>query len=157
MLDDIHQDANSRMDSALVHTQNELNKIKQTWEAYPSFEIIPILGSITNERLVRFVIETNEVNSIYHAAAYKHVNLVEMNSIEGVWNNVFGTRVIAQAACELSVDKFVHISTDKAVRPTSIMGASKRIAEMVLQGLSAKYPNTTFAMVRFGNVLESSG
>ena len=142
---------------ALYTIQNELNKIKQSLEAHPSFEIIPILGSITNERLVRFVIETNEVNSIYHTAAHKHVNLVEMNSIEGVWNNVFGTRVIAQAACELSVDKFVQISTDKAVRPTSIMGASKRIAEMVLQGFSAKYPNTAFAMVRFGNVLESSG
>ena len=142
---------------ALYTIQNELTKISQTLEAHASLQIIPILGSITNERLVRSVIERNGVSSIYHTAAYKHVNLVEMNSIEGVWNNVFGTRVIAQAACELSVDKFVQISTDKAVRPTSIMGASKRIAEMVLQGLSVKYPNTAFAMVRFGNVLESSG
>ena len=142
---------------ALYSIQNELMKMQKTLQADVNLEIVPVLGSITNERLVRFVIEENQVNSIYHAAAYKHVSLVEKNSIEGVWNNVFGTRVIAQAACDLSVGKFVQISTDKAVRPTSMMGASKRVAEMVLQSLSEKNPNTTFAMVRFGNVLDSSG
>lgn len=142
---------------ALYSIQDELTKTQQTLQADGSLEIVPVLGSITNERLVRFVIEQNQVNTIYHAAAYKHVSLVEKNSIEGVWNNVFGTQVMARAACDLSVDKFVQVSTDKAVRPTSMMGASKRVAEMVLQSMSEKHPNTTFAMVRFGNVLDSSG
>ena len=94
---------------------------------------------------------------VYHAAAYKHVPLVEHNLSEGIKNNVLGTLVAAQAAISNKVENFVLISTDKAVRPTNIMGASKRLAEMVLQGLAAENYSTKFSMVRFGNVLGSSG
>ena len=94
---------------------------------------------------------------IYHAAAYKHVPLVEHNLSEGIKNNVLGTLVVAQWAISNKVENFVLISTDKAVRPTNIMGASKRLAEMVLQGLAAENYSTKFSMVRFGNVLGSSG
>jgi len=97
------------------------------------------------------------VQTIYHAAAYKHVPLVEHNIIEGVQNNVFGTWHCAEAAIKVGVESFVLISTDKAVRPTNIMGASKRVAELVLQGLSEHQTSTRFTMVRFGNVLGSSG
>lgn len=98
-----------------------------------------------------------EVETVYHAAAYKHVPLVEHNIIEGVQNNVFGTFHVAEAAIACGVKRFVLISTDKAVRPTNVMGASKRMAELVLQGLAQRQSNTVFSMVRFGNVLGSSG
>ena len=128
-------------------------------------KIIPILGSITNKLHVENVIKNFKINSIYHAAAYKHVNLIEKNIEEGVQNNIFGTYNVAQAALDLQVENFILISTDKAVRPTSVMGATKRIAELVIQGLSKKYSsenidekkNTRFVIVRFGNVLGSSG
>lgn len=97
------------------------------------------------------------IQTVYHAAAYKHVPLVEFNIIEGVRNNVFGTLYAAQAAIEADVETFVLISTDKAVRPTNTMGASKRLAELVLQALTREKHNTRFCMVRFGNVLGSSG
>lgn len=97
------------------------------------------------------------VETVYHAAAYKHVPLVEHNIIEGVQNNVFGTFHVAEAAIACGVKRFVLISTDKAVRPTNVMGASKRMAELVLQGLAQRQPGTVFSMVRFGNVLGSSG
>ena len=96
-------------------------------------------------------------DTVYHAAAYKHVPLVEHNPAEGIKNNVFGTLCAAQAAADSGVSDFVLISTDKAVRPTNIMGASKRLAELVLQALAATNPGTKFSMVRFGNVLGSSG
>ena len=94
---------------------------------------------------------------IYHAAAYKHVPLVESNPLEGIKNNILGTLVIAKIAMTMKVPNFVLVSTDKAVRPTNIMGATKRVAEMILQGLSPYSEGTLFAMVRFGNVLDSSG
>lgn len=97
------------------------------------------------------------VNTVYHAAAYKHVPLVEHNVIEGVQNNVFGTLHAAEAALAAGVERFVLISTDKAVRPTNVMGASKRMAELVLQALAQRQTSTVFSMVRFGNVLGSSG
>lgn len=122
-----------------------------------SLEIVPILGSVTHKRRVLAVIKALAVETIYHAAAYKHVPLVEYNPIEGVRNNVFGTLKIAEAAVEGNVETFVLISTDKAVRPTSVMGASKRMAEMVLQAFSENGEKTRFTMVRFGNVLGSSG
>jgi FlaA1/EpsC-like NDP-sugar epimerase len=98
-----------------------------------------------------------EVQTVYHAAAYKHVPLVEHNIVEGVNNNVMGTWHCAEAAIKANVESFVLISTDKAVRPTNIMGTTKRIAELVLQGLARRQTKTRFTMVRFGNVLGSSG
>lgn len=120
-------------------------------------EIVPILGSVTHRRRIADVMKTFGVQTVYHAAAYKHVPLVEQNIIEGVRNNVFGTWYAATAASEAGIESFIMISTDKAVRPTNVMGASKRFAELILQGLSREGGNTRFCMVRFGNVLGSSG
>jgi FlaA1/EpsC-like NDP-sugar epimerase len=97
------------------------------------------------------------VQTVYHAAAYKHVPIVELNMIEGVYNNVFATWHTAEAALDTNVETFVLVSTDKAVNPTNVMGAAKRLAELVLQGLQLRKGNTRFCMVRFGNVLASSG
>ncbi|MEQ5789335.1 polysaccharide biosynthesis protein [Erythrobacter sp. NFXS35] len=120
-------------------------------------EIIPVLGSVQDSQRVEAVLKSFAVNTIYHAAAYKHVPLVEDNIIEGIRNNIYGTYAIACEANKCGVEHFILISTDKAVRPTNIMGATKRIAELVCQALSREYPNTVFSMVRFGNVLGSSG
>jgi len=120
-------------------------------------EICPILGSVTDKDRVKKIIDYFKVETIYHAAAYKHVPLVEYNPTEGILNNVFGTLNLAEVAISSGVKTFVFISTDKAVRPTNIMGATKRVAELILQSLSSKSNNTTFSMVRFGNVLDSSG
>lgn len=119
--------------------------------------IVPLLGSVQNAEHVNAVIERWHPDTIYHAAAYKHVPIVEANVAEGVQNNVFGTLNIARAALAHGVSNMVLISTDKAVRPTNAMGATKRLAEQVLQALAAHGGNTRFAMVRFGNVLGSSG
>jgi FlaA1/EpsC-like NDP-sugar epimerase len=119
-------------------------------------ELVPLLASVCDEVRMHEIMSTWRPHTVYHAAAYKHVPLVEHNPAEGVRNNVWGTIVCAQTAARNGVHNFVLISTDKAVRPTNIMGASKRLAEMVLQALAAKY-QTSFAMVRFGNVLGSSG
>ena len=128
-------------------------------------KIIPTLGSITNIQRVKNIIKKFEINTIYHAAAYKHVTLIEHNIEEGVKNNIFGTYNVGKAALDLQVQNFILISTDKAVRPSSVMGATKRIAELVILGLSQKYRSTNikdmkttrFVIVRFGNVLGSSG
>ncbi|MDC0888661.1 polysaccharide biosynthesis protein, partial [Candidatus Thioglobus sp.] len=122
-----------------------------------SLDIYPILGSVNNKTRLDNVFKQFDVDTIYHAAAYKHVPMVEFNNTEGVANNIFGTLNCAQAAIDASVETFVLISTDKAVRPTNTMGATKRSAELVLQALSAKQSGTKFSMVRFGNVLGSSG
>ena len=119
--------------------------------------IIPLLASVQDAERMREIMLTWAPATVYHAAAYKHVPLVEHNPAQGINNNVFGTLVSAQAAIEAGVSDFVLISTDKAVRPTNIMGASKRLAEMVLQALAQQNPLTCFSMVRFGNVLGSSG
>ena len=119
--------------------------------------IIPILASVQNQDRMHEIMSTWRPDTVYHAAAYKHVPLVEHNPAEGVKNNVFGTLTTARAAINNGVQDFVLISTDKAVRPTNIMGASKRLAEMVLQALAATQVPTNFVMVRFGNVLGSSG
>ncbi|MBW6452996.1 MAG: polysaccharide biosynthesis protein, partial [Methyloprofundus sp.] len=122
------------------------------------FEIIPILGSVIDAVRLKRVCTVFNVQTIYHAAAYKHVPMVEYNPGEAVKNNVLGTLSLAQAAISCNVETFVLISTDKAVRPTNTMGATKRFAELVLQGLSLEEGhNTRFTMVRFGNVLGSSG
>lgn len=119
-------------------------------------ELVPLLGSVANPDRLRAVCATYRPATVYHAAAYKHVPMVEGNPGEGVLNNVFGTLHMAQAAQASGVRRFVLISTDKAVRPTNVMGASKRMAELVLQAL-AQGSATCFTMVRFGNVLDSSG
>ena len=120
-------------------------------------EIHPLLGNVAHRRRCEMVMRSFRIETVYHAAAYKHVPLVEHNVIEGVQNNVFGTLHVAEAAITAGVERFVLISTDKAVRPTNVMGASKRMAELVLQGLAQRQSKTVFSMVRFGNVLGSSG
>ncbi|RRC99180.1 polysaccharide biosynthesis protein [Amphritea balenae] len=123
-------------------------------------QIVPVLGSVLDEALIDRVLAQYNVDTIYHAAAYKHVPLVENNTVAGLRNNVIGTLTLAQSAVRSSVKNFVLISTDKAVRPTNVMGASKRFAELILQGLSKREVDRSgirFAMVRFGNVLGSSG
>jgi FlaA1/EpsC-like NDP-sugar epimerase len=112
---------------------------------------------VLDRKLVARTIEELGVEVIYHAAAYKHVPIVEVNPFSGLQNNTFGTLVVAEAAKELGVKRFVLVSSDKAVRPTNIMGASKRLAELILQGMAQESPATIFTMVRFGNVLDSSG
>lgn len=116
-----------------------------------------VLGSVQNPIRTRMILKQFGVQTVYHAAAYKHVNVVEENLIEGLHNNVFGTRVMAQAAVECGVENFTLVSTDKTVRPTSVMGASKRLAELICQAEAQRGGSCTFSMVRFGNVLGSSG
>lgn len=137
---------------ALYAIESELRKTAGA-DAPP---LLPLLGSVQDEALLREVMLKFGVETVYHAAAYKHVPLVEHNVVEGVRNNVFGTRAAARAALDAGVSTFVLISTDKAVRPTNVMGASKRLAELVLQALAGQ-GGTRFCMVRFGNVLGSSG
>jgi len=137
---------------ALYTIEKELSNI-----GIYSLDIYPILGSVNNKARLDNVFKQFDVDTIYHAAAYKHVPMVEFNNTEGVANNIFGTLNCARAAIDANVETFVLISTDKAVRPTNTMGATKRSAELVLQALSAKQSSTKFSMVRFGNVLGSSG
>lgn len=158
------------------HSEFALYRIQSELDAYVRSEdlplrVIPILGSVRNPGLLFNVMSMWQVNTVYHAAAYKHVPMVERNNAEGIINNTFGTLYAAQAALQAGVGNFVLISTDKAVRPTNIMGCTKRIAELVLQALAAEpHPRlygdmghlpvsnrTRFTMVRFGNVLGSSG
>ncbi|QDY70104.1 polysaccharide biosynthesis protein [Qingshengfaniella alkalisoli] len=120
-------------------------------------EIVPMLGSVTDARVCRDVLEAHGVQIVLHAAAYKHVPLVERNPLTGLFNNVFGSRTMAEAAREYGVERFMLVSTDKAVRPTNVMGASKRMAEMIVQDMASRPGDTRFSIVRFGNVLGSSG
>ena len=120
-------------------------------------ELVAVLGSVTDGQLVSRVLQEQAVQVVFHAAAYKHVPLVQANPLAGLANNVLGTLVLARAAASSGVASFTLISTDKAVRPTNVMGASKRAAELVIQALAQELPATRLAMVRFGNVLGSSG
>ena len=123
-------------------------------------DIVPLLGSVTDARQVRRVLQTHKIEVVLHAAAYKHVPLVEFNPLAGLANNVLGTHTLVTEAAEAGVERFVLISSDKAVRPTNIMGASKRLAELVVQDVSGRIAakkNLVFSIVRFGNVLGSSG
>jgi len=120
-------------------------------------EVIPLLGSVLDDFRISEILRTWKPEMVFHAAAYKHVPLVEHNPLEGIRNNVIGTLRVAEAALRMGVKNFVLVSTDKAVRPTNVMGATKRLAELVLQGLAAQQTDTCFSMVRFGNVLGSSG
>lgn len=137
-----------------------LYKIEQDLRNYATrVLIVPVLGDVRDQEQMQSILREHHVQTVYHAAAYKHVPLVEWNVVAGVENNFFGTLAAAQAAMQNKVETFVLISTDKAVRPTNVMGASKRLAELVLQAFTPRSDNhgTRFCMVRFGNVLGSSG
>ena len=141
---------------SLYNIDKELKEFQA--ETKLDIEVIPLLGSVQHQKRLFGIMQAFGVQTIYHAAAYKHVPMVEFNTIEGVRNNLYGTLHCALAAIDAKVETFVLISTDKAVRPTNAMGASKRMAELVLQALAAENNQTTrFCMVRFGNVLGSSG
>ncbi len=140
---------------ALYSIERKLKRLSAELDG--STEIIALLGSVHHEARINEVMTTFGVNTVYHAAAYKHVPIVEHNLFEGIHNNVFGTLHAVRAAIDAGVETFVLISTDKAVNPTSVMGATKRFAELILQAYQAQHTDTRLCMVRFGNVLESSG
>ncbi|MEO3678865.1 nucleoside-diphosphate sugar epimerase/dehydratase [Rheinheimera sp. FR7-31] len=139
----------------LYSIEHELSSLIKQQEL--DIKLIPVMGTVQRRSRLETVMKAFNVQTVYHAAAYKHVPLVEYNVVEGVRNNVFGTWYAAEAAISAGVETFVLISTDKAVRPTNVMGASKRLAELVLQALAQRQSTTRFCMVRFGNVLGSSG
>ncbi len=145
---------------SLYNIHAELLKLAELYQQ-ESLQIVPILCSVRDHDRMEHIMQSWRPQTLYHAAAYKHVPLVEHNAVEGIKNNVMGTLITARAANKCGVLNFVLISTDKAVRPTNVMGASKRLAEMVLQALAAEPAvdrvRTNFSMVRFGNVLGSSG
>lgn len=145
-----------RSEFALYSIEQELDAMLDNM-GWPAIELVPLLGSVLHRQRLQEVMESFQVRTVYHAAAYKHVPIVERNPIEGVYNNVFGTLYAAQAADAAQVETFVLVSSDKAVRPTNVMGATKRLAELILQGLAGEEGTTRFCMVRFGNVLDSSG
>jgi len=138
---------------ALYNVEKELEDLDVT----QGIEIVPVLGSVCDPFLCAQVLEKHEIEVVLHAAAYKHVPMVEKNQIAGLRNNVLGTKTIADAAFKAGVARFILVSSDKAVRPTNVMGASKRLAELIIQDLATRAKGTRFTMVRFGNVLGSSG
>lgn len=139
---------------ALYNLEQELSSCSHQHDN--STTVLYQLGSVNDKAILNKVFKENEIHIVYHAAAYKHVPIIESNIITGIQNNVFGTKTLADFADRFGVKKFVLVSTDKAVRPTNVMGASKRLAELIVQDL-AKTSSTIFTMVRFGNVLGSSG
>jgi len=142
----------------LDHSELALYTIaKELNELTCDIHVEPVLGSVCDRELVDQVFASHKIDVVLHAAAYKHLSLVETNEIAGIDNNVFGTKTIADAARAAEVERFILVSSDKAVRPTNVMGASKRLAELVVQDLSTRSDKTLFSMVRFGNVLGSSG
>jgi len=142
----------------LDHSELALYEIDRELQALNGQgKVVPVLGSVWNATLMRRVMREHKIDVVLHTAAYKHLPMVQINKAVGVENNVMGTKVVANAAMEAGVERFILVSSDKAVRPTSIMGASKRMAEMVVQNMAAQSSNTRFSMVRFGNVLGSSG
>ncbi len=140
---------------ALYNITEELTTVIKAHEY--DVELVPVLGSVTRQDVIERAIANNAVNTIFHASAYKHVPLVEENAQEAVRNNALGTYLTAQTAGRLGVEHFALISTDKAVRPTNVMGATKRLAELAVSEAAQTYPGTKFCTVRFGNVLGSSG
>lgn len=148
---------NSEYSLYAIHRELELALAARTGADGAVTKLVPLLGSVQNEQRMDEIIGCWCPSHVYHAAAYKHVPLVEQNPIQGVVNNVFGTLNVAQRCMKYKVRHFVLVSTDKAVRPTNVMGATKRLAEMVLQALAEEKSETCLSMVRFGNVLGSSG
>ena len=153
---------NRRPSRIVLFEQSEfaLYAIDQDLRGHAAKANIPVstrLGSVTDKSRVATVMAEEGVDIVLHAAAYKHVPLIEENELEGARNNVLGTHTVAEAAVETGLERFILISTDKAVRPTNIMGATKRMAEQVIQEMQTRHPATRFAIVRFGNVLGSSG
>ena len=142
---------------ALYSIHQELIIKQANTQAYQDIKIVAVIGNVTNESNLLRILKLHNIQTVYHAAAYKHVPMVEHNPFEGVINNTKGTYHCARAAIAANVETFVLISTDKAVRPTNVMGASKRLAELVCQALSQTDSQTCISMVRFGNVLGSSG
>ena len=142
---------------ALYSIHQELTIKQANTPAYQDIKIVAVIGNVTNELNLLRILNLYHIQTVYHAAAYKHVPMVEHNPFEGVINNTKGTYHCARAAIAANVETFVLISTDKAVRPTNVMGASKRLAELVCQALSQMDSKTCISMVRFGNVLGSSG
>lgn len=146
---------------ALYAIEKDLRALAEKMNADDKVEIISLLGSVINQERLQRACQSFAIQTIYHAAAYKHVPIVEKNPGEAVWNNIFGTLYAAKAAISANIETFVLISTDKAVRPTNTMGATKRFAELILQALSLEVKDKNnrprFTMVRFGNVLDSSG
>jgi FlaA1/EpsC-like NDP-sugar epimerase len=140
---------------ALYQIDREIRSIASSEQA--AVEVIALLGNAHHRHRMREILKAYKIQTVYHAAAYKHVPIVEQNIIEGIHNNVFSTYYIAEAALECRVETFVLISSDKAVNPTNVMGTTKRFAELTLQGMQQRTTHTRFCMVRFGNVLESSG
>lgn len=140
------------------HSELALYNIeKELRDAGARVPVTAILGSVLDVMLMRQVIEENRIGIVLHAAAYKHLPMVECNALSGLKNNVLGTKALADVARECAVERFILVSSDKAVRPTNVMGASKRLAELVVQDLATRSEATRFSMVRFGNVLGSSG
>lgn len=142
---------------SLYSVEQQLIEIAHSLREEERPKIVPVVGSMLNELLVRDLIRVHHVDTIYHAAAYKHVPLLEHNEVIGAENNIIGTWVLAKAAIDARLTRFTMVSTDKAVRPESVMGASKRVAELVIQALADQNTHTRFGIVRFGNVLDSSG
>ena len=133
-----------------------LEELKQN-KSGDAIDVVPIIGSVNDEQLIKKIFDRFVVDTIYHAAAYKHVPLMEQNVMQCIANNVFGTLNIANFAIASKVKHFILVSTDKAVNPTNFMGASKRLAEIICQAIQMKNMTTCFSIVRFGNVLGSSG
>src|SRR5699024_4868981 len=138
------------------HGEYSIYQIHMELKNIPDIEIIPVIGDVKDKARMRMIVAEHRPSKIYHAAAHKHVPLMEYNPHESVKNNVIGTKNVAEAAAEFKVKTFVLVSTDKAVNPTNVMGASKRIAEMVVQSMNGQ-SETNFVAVRFGNVLGSRG
>ena len=149
-------------DSPKILVLLELNEFslyhaERAFRRVSSIPIVPCLGSVQDSELIKHLLHDHQINTVYHAAAYKHVPLVEENPLEGLRNNALGTRTLVEKCIEAEVSSFVLISTDKAVRPTNVMGASKRIAELIVQDAARGFPERKLGIVRFGNVLDSSG
>ena len=143
-----HQPANSYLNIPAILSAVDLTNSEAVHPGY---------GFLSENANFAKILEENNVDIIYHAAAYKHVPLVEKNPLQGIINNTLGTKTLIEKYIEAEVNTFVLISTDKAVRPTNVMGASKRIAEMIVQDAARSFPNRKIGIVRFGNVLDSSG